>query len=197
MKLSTDKIILGDTTSQSRSKYLLELVKTETGQDIRLCYQCGKCSAGCPTSYTMELTPRKIMRAVQFGLKEEILSSSAIWLCLSCQTCTARCPKGIDIAKVMEALRHMVLTEKEEPAEREVALFNSIFLNVISMFGRAYEFGMAGLYNLRSGHLFANVDMLPAMLSKGKLALVPPKTKGVKQTKKIFERVKIIGSESH
>lgn len=196
MKSVAEKINLGGPVFESSSQQMREFVKSHAGQDIRQCYQCGKCTAGCPSSYAMDLTPRQVIRAAQLGLKDDILKSSAIWLCLSCQVCSARCPKNIDIARVMEAFRNMAIAEKRAPAEKEVALFNRLFLDVISTFGRTYEFGLAGMYNLTSGHLFANIDLLPAMLARGKLAFTPPGAKGKKQVKRIFDRVKKIETES-
>lgn len=196
MKLSTDKIILSGTVTPSSSNQILAFLQNQIGQNLRLCYQCGKCSAGCPVSYAMDLTPRQVMRAIQFGLMEEILDSSTIWLCLSCQVCTARCPREIDIAKVMEALRHLALVEKREAREKEVALFNNIFLSLISRLGRIYEVGLAALYNLRSGHPLTNIGMLPSMISKGKLPILPPRIEGAKQVRQIFNRVKAIEREA-
>ena len=196
MKLSIDKIILSGANTQSNSKQILGFLKNQMGEDLRLCYQCGKCSAGCPVSYAMDLTPRQVMRAIQFGLNEEILNSSTIWLCLSCQVCTARCPREIDIAKVMEALRHLALVEKREAREKEVALFNSIFLSLISRLGRIYEVGLAALYNLRSGHPLTNIGMLPSMISRGKLSILPSRIEGAKQVRQIFNRVKAMEKES-
>jgi len=196
MKLSTDKIILSGTVTPSSSNQILAFLQDQVGQNLRLCYQCGKCSAGCPVSYAMDLTPRQVMRAIQFGLNEEVLNSSTIWLCLSCQVCTARCPREIDIAKVMEALRHVVLAEKREVREKEVALFSSIFLSLISRLGRIYEIGLAALYNLRSGHPLTNIGILPSMISRGKLAILPSRIEGTKQVRQIFNRVKAMGKES-
>ncbi len=195
MKLSTGKIILGGTVTQSNSKQIRDFLENQMGEDLRLCYQCGKCSAGCPVSYAMDLTPRQVMRSIQFGLIDEILDSSTIWLCLSCQVCSARCPREIDIAKVMEGLRNLALAEKRQAKEKEVALFNSIFLTVILGLDRVYEVGLAALYNLCSGHPLTNIGMLPAMLSRGKLAILPPRIKGAKQIRQIFNRVKAIESE--
>ena len=80
-----------------------------SGQNLRFCYQCGKCSAGCPMSSAMDLLPNQIMRLVQLGLEEDIANSKTVWLCASCLTCTVRCPKGVDISRVMEALRVIAL----------------------------------------------------------------------------------------
>jgi heterodisulfide reductase subunit C len=85
-----------------------------SGQDINLCYQCGKCSAGCPMSFAMDLQPNQIIHAVQLGLVEDIANSRTPWLCASCLVCTVRCPKGIDIARVMEALRQIILRRSED-----------------------------------------------------------------------------------
>ena len=76
-----------------------------SNQNLNLCYQCGRCSAGCPMSFAMDLLPNQIMRLIQLGLEEDITAANTVWLCASCLTCTVRCPKGIDIARVMEALR--------------------------------------------------------------------------------------------
>lgn len=85
-----------------------------SGQDINLCYQCGKCSAGCPMSFAMDLLPNQIIHLVQLGLMEDVASSRTPWLCASCLVCTVRCPKGIDIASMMEALRQITLRRSED-----------------------------------------------------------------------------------
>jgi heterodisulfide reductase subunit C len=93
-----------------------------SGQDINLCYQCGKCSAGCPMSFAMDLLPNQIIRAVQLGLEEDLASSRTVWLCASCLTCSVRCPKGIDIARVMDAVRQVTLRKSVDyvdPAQME------------------------------------------------------------------------------
>ena len=88
-----------------------------SGQNLNLCYQCGKCSAGCPMSFAMDFLPNQIMRLVQLGLEEDIGNSRTIWLCASCLTCTVRCPKGVDISRVMEALRLITLRKNKDFVE--------------------------------------------------------------------------------
>ena len=88
-----------------------------SGQNLNLCYQCGKCSAGCPMSFAMDLLPNQVMRLVQLGLEEDIAASRTIWQCASCLTCTVRCPKGVDISRVMEALRLIVLRKRNDFVE--------------------------------------------------------------------------------
>jgi len=84
-------------------------VEELSGQDLLACYQCGKCSAGCPIVEEAEILPNQVLRLVQLGQKEDALHSKTIWLCASCYTCMSRCPRGVDLSKVMEALRQIVL----------------------------------------------------------------------------------------
>jgi len=81
-------------------------IESISGQPLMDCYQCGRCSAGCPVVDAMDLLPNQVIRLAQLG-QQEVLSSSAPWVCASCLTCQARCPKGIDLPRVMEALRQL------------------------------------------------------------------------------------------
>ncbi len=94
---------------QRLSSEFVRKVEEISGQTLPSCYQCGKCSAGCPLSFAMDLLPNQIIRLVQLGLEEDIANSKTIWLCASCLTCSVRCPRGVDLAKVMEALRLLTL----------------------------------------------------------------------------------------
>ena len=99
----------------SRSKLqsdILKRVEELSEQDVMACYQCGNCSAGCPAAGAMDVLPQRVMRLIQLGAIEELLVKKSIWVCASCVTCSVRCPRGVDIAKVMEALRQMVLRKK-------------------------------------------------------------------------------------
>ena len=91
-----------------------------SGENPSLCYQCGTCSASCPMSFAMDLLPRQVMRLAQLGLEEDIADSNTIWLCASCLACTVRCPRGVDLSRVMEALRLITLRKNinfVEPSE--------------------------------------------------------------------------------
>lgn len=81
-------------------------VETISGQSLLACNQCGKCSAGCPLSFGMDLLPNQVIRLAQLGIPE-VLDAHTIWTCASCLTCVSRCPKGIDLPRVMEAMRQV------------------------------------------------------------------------------------------
>ncbi len=89
-------------------------VEELSGQNLLVCYQCGKCSAGCPVVSRMDILPNQIIRFAQLGLEEDLLESKAIWACASCMTCNVRCPKGINIAEVIEALRQILLRRRRD-----------------------------------------------------------------------------------
>ncbi len=87
------------------SKKVAEL----SGVNLLSCYQCGKCSAGCPSASSMDLIPSQVIKLAQLGLENRLEDSNTVWVCASCYTCSVRCPRGVDVAKVMEALRQITL----------------------------------------------------------------------------------------
>ena len=95
-----------------------EVAAMPGGANIRKCYACGTCSAGCPvTSIDDTYNCRTIIRQILFGMREEVLKSEAIWLCLMCYRCYARCPQQVNFTDIMRALRHMAVREGYAPAE--------------------------------------------------------------------------------
>ena len=101
-----------------RDKDFIRRVEEISGEKLSACYQCGKCSAGCPLVSAMDILPNQAIRLAQLGA-EEVLDFKAIWLCASCLTCAARCPKGVDLARVMEALRLIRLRKNIDQVEIE------------------------------------------------------------------------------
>jgi heterodisulfide reductase subunit C2 len=88
------------------------------GENIRKCYACGTCAAGCPvTSVDDGYNCRTIIRKVLYGMREEVLSSKEIWLCAMCYRCYARCPQQVNFTDIMRALRHMAVRDGYAPAE--------------------------------------------------------------------------------
>lgn len=99
-------IEISDKTVKSE---FIEKVQRLSGQNIYQCFQCGTCGGACPMSGHMDTLPRRIMRMAQLGLEEDVCEAKAYWTCASCHTCTVNCPRGIDMAKVMEAIRLITL----------------------------------------------------------------------------------------
>ena len=90
---------------------LVKEVEELCGENLFGCYQCGTCSAGCPFIEDMDLSPDEVIRYIILDRKE-VLNSKTIWLCAACFTCAERCPRDINITKIMEALRQIILRKK-------------------------------------------------------------------------------------
>lgn len=98
-------------SKETLSSELIQTIKELCEQNLLSCYQCGKCSAGCPSSEAMDVLPSQVLRLVQLGQVEKALQTKTIWLCAACHTCRVRCPRGVDMARFMEALRQVILRE--------------------------------------------------------------------------------------
>src|SRR3989337_3875881 len=96
----------------------------ETGQNVYLCYQCVKCTSGCPLGEYFDWQPNQVMRAVQFGQEDVALHAQPPLLCASCQTCTTRCPQGLDITAIMEFLTREARRRGIKPPVRAGDAFN-------------------------------------------------------------------------
>ncbi len=165
------------------------IAKESSRLGIDLCYQCQKCTSGCPVSYAMDYTPTQLIHAVQLGLTELVLNSKTIWLCASCQTCTTRCPQDVDIAGIMDVLRIAAQRQKIEPQVPEVpAFYRSSLLN-IGFFGRMYELGLIALLKLFTRTYTKDLGLGLRMLAKGKLNVLPSFS-GALMARKIFSQVK-------
>jgi heterodisulfide reductase subunit C2 len=103
-------------TIESVTGPFVQEVETISGQKLLACNQCGKCSSGCPVAEEFDLLPSAVIRLAQLGI-EDVLEAQSIWICASCLTCAARCPKGVDLARVMEALRTIALERGIQPVD--------------------------------------------------------------------------------
>lgn len=151
------------------------------------CYQCGKCTAGCPAAEFMDIMPNQVMRLVQQGLVEEALNSKAIWICATCETCSCRCPRNVDITHVMETLRIMA-KHKGIITEKDIDKFHNVFLQSVKNHGRVYEVGLIVGRNLITGKLFRDVQYGVPYLAKHKVHLLPESIKAKNEVQAIFER---------
>jgi heterodisulfide reductase subunit C len=172
-----------------RDQSFVEDVARESGQELKSCYQCGNCTAGCAYTHDYDIPVHQVMRLVQIGDKARALSCRSIWLCATCQACTTRCPNNIEVATVMDVLRHMARREGHAP-ERLVKSFADAFLASVARHGRVFEVGLAAVFALKSGNPMQDAGLGPAMLTRGKLAFLPhePEGKGKAEVAAIFRR---------
>ena len=166
----------------------LREVERRSGTSVSACYQCHKCSTGCPTGVEMEVLTSQVMRLLHLGAGREVLESEAIWLCASCEACTSRCPMDIDIAAVMDTLRMMAVERGVAIPDKRSVVFGQSFLNSVSRYGRVFELGSVINYKLRTGDLFSDIDKALSMVTKGKLSPVPNRSGNVREVRDVFER---------
>lgn len=172
---------------------IMRLAKS-AGVELSSCYQCGKCSAGCPVGFVMDESPRRVIRLLQLGLLDDALRTRAIWLCATCDTCSARCPKGIAVAALMESLRQEA-KRRGITTEKNINLFNDIFLNNVRLFGRSPEVILSALYNLRSGDFFQDMDAASHLFKSGKAHFMPGRIKNTQAVRRIFDKCLEKGGE--
>lgn len=174
-------------TAQDYDRSFLAEVEKLSGQNVRLCYVCGKCSAGCPQALDMPLLPHQIMLMIQTGWRQPVLSSATPWMCASCGTCSTRCPKDIDINAIMDTLNEMA-GKADIDIRPKIRVFRQEFLSSIAKHGRLYELGMALKLNLRKGELLSDADMGFNLWRKGKIHLKSPSAMNKSRWAKIFKR---------
>lgn len=175
-------------------KELLSKLEKEAGTDINLCYQCGKCSAGCPAGFAMDYKPREVIRLLQLDMLNEALEAESIWICATCETCSARCPRGVDIASLMDTLRREALRQGKI-TDKKVAYFNKAFLGTVKRFGRTYEPGILLYHNATTMQPFKDAQLGLPMMKRGKMGFLPEKIKGRDEIKKIFARAEELGGD--
>lgn len=160
------------------------------------CYQCGKCSAGCPMADQMDLLPNQLVRLVQMGRLDRALQCEALWKCVSCMTCSTRCPKSVDCAGVMDALREMAAQQGKAPKERlRTVVFQQAFLDNIRRNGRLREVELIGEFKMRTFFKDGSVSLLmdgamlaPALLKRKKFHLLGERVKDRGVVARIFEK---------
>jgi len=160
------------------------------------CYQCGKCTAGCPVAAGVDMAPNQVVRALQLGNFEKAMTSDAIWACVSCQTCSTRCPQSVDCAGIMDALREVSLQRGlASPEQKTVVAFQQAFLNNIRRNGRLDEIELIAEFKLRAlpserslRFLFKDAGLAPQLQKRQKLHLRGEKVKDRALVRRIFER---------
>ena len=83
-----------------------------SGVDSKKCMKCGKCSASCPSYDEMEYHPHQFVYMVDKGDIGPLLESESLYKCLSCFACIERCPRGVEPAKLVEAVRLLAVRKQ-------------------------------------------------------------------------------------
>ena len=183
--------LVGDRGREECDLSFTAAVIDKSRSDLERCYQCLACSSGCPVAYIMDDAPHRLIRMALLGLKDRVMDSNTYWLCSSCHTCATRCPNEIDIVRFMDTLRQMAVREGRT-RQTGLPLFHATFLDSVKKRGRAHELGMVLAYTLKSGGLFRlkqlskDFGLAARMLLKGKFSLLPVRTKGAADVKRIF-----------
>ena len=173
---------------------LRSLVAEATGQNPFRCYQCGNCSAGCPTAGRGDLLPHQIFRLLQLD-QDEPLRSLQPWLCVGCQTCATRCPQELDLSRVMDALRAEAIRRGTVPPEaRRLQAFNQIFVDQVLARGRLNEVELGAVYNLKARVPFQNLASILPFLKRGKLRFDGRRVRGVGKVRRAEKERRIGGA---
>jgi heterodisulfide reductase subunit C len=184
-----------DTAHLKPSDTLAKSLFNATGISVSDCFQCRKCTNGCPATFAMDIFPDQVIRLVQLGQEQRVLNCSTIWVCAACETCTTRCPNGVDIAGVMDFLKERAVAAGIKIPQSRTYAFHRSFLNDIRRRGRIFEGRLMMDYMIRSGELGRKLrhnDMGPdmrmgiSMLKKGRMPLLPKGIKDKQEIKKIL-----------
>jgi heterodisulfide reductase subunit C len=179
--------------------HLLEQVEAEGPFQTAACFQCRKCTNGCPVTFAMDLYPDEVIRMVILGQRKTVLACRTIWVCAACETCTTRCPNDVRIAELMDCLKEMTLREGIPSSQPRILALHEAFLNNIKKRGRLYETTLLPAYLLKSGKLLEkwnsgiwryDLNLSRQMFSKGRLPLMPKSIEGKREVRKILTRRK-------
>ncbi len=161
-------------TTSTPSPGLAETVGRGCGENVCKCYQCKKCTSGCPVAGYTGMHPAQIMRAIQLGQLDLAIEDKFIWICTGCETCTTRCPQGIDIAAVMDELKILARRQGRIPAGAPLADVLRLNADSIRRWGRLYEVELVGRAVLkRPKDMLRYLPLGRKMVFKRKIRLLP------------------------
>jgi heterodisulfide reductase subunit C2 len=180
-----------------RGDQFLPRMEGETGANISACYQCERCTNACPVSHYMDIKPHQVIRHVQLGWREQLLGSTTIWVCLSCEMCSTYCPNEVSVATVISHLRNLAFHSSIRPQEKLLAVFHQTFLEQLRKFGRVNELWLMEAFNrhpqilkekIKSGTLKEEMLLGWALWRKGRLHLIPRRSKAIQEIKEVYRR---------
>ena len=173
---------------KNKNNKLAEIIFHYNGEEVYSCYQCLKCSSGCPLASAMDYLPSQIRRLAQLGEEDLLLSSEALWLCTGCYTCHARCPNNINTAKVIDALKPMAV-KKGCKGKKNIRLFHDYFIENIKKRGRAFEGEFLAKYQFMTGQIIKNALMGLELFLMGRISIFPESVEDPEALREIYRKV--------
>lgn len=180
--------------------FLDEISNIPGGEEIKLCIQCGACSGSCPNAARMDHTPRELIAMVRAGLRDEVLSSNAMWLCLSCYICSVRCPRGIKQTELMHALESLAVRRGVSSRRSMTPAMYRSFTDFVYSIGSVPEMGFMSWFYLLTNPVRA-MKMIPTamtLLAHGRLNVKARRLspEGAKQLRAIMDKADALGGLS-
>ena len=186
-------------TQTAAKSFIQEIESIPGGEKIKVCMQCGTCTASCPNADVMDRTPAQIIAMARADMREDVLKSNAMWYCMSCYMCTVRCPRGVKITELMHVLESMANNAGLANKRTTTPIMYRTFNQFVSGRGRISEFWLILLYYFRTNPFRALSMMKVAldMLRTGRLSfkLVGTTPAGTKQLQAIIAKAESIGGE--
>lgn len=164
-------------------------IERRSGESVSACYQCGRCTSTCTAAFAFDYPPHRVMRLLQLGQVDKVLGSRTAQLCFDCMTCSSRCPMNIDVANVIEQAKMIADERGIEGEEKEIRLFRRAFLQNVRRHGRLHEARLLTWMNLRTFNPFNDFSLVPLILRKKKVHVIPPRIKNREQVHRIFREV--------
>ena len=187
-------------TKQGNDTFADEISALPGGEGIKLCIQCGTCSASCPNANKMDYTPRKLIAMARAGMRDEVLSSNSMWICLSCYLCTVRCPRKIRSTQFMHALEFLSNRKGVSTGRIRIPKLYRTFTDIVNKRGIVPELNLMVAFYLRTNPLRA-IKMIPMALNLLRHGRLPLKSHRLKpeaqhQLKVILEKAKSLEGRS-
>jgi len=174
-----------------------EIATIPGGEGIRLCIQCGTCTASCPNADKMEHTPSQLIAMARAGMKKEVLSSNAMWYCMSCYLCTVRCPRGIKQTDLMHALESLAVREGSSHGRTLTPNMYRSFNDFVYSLGSLPEFGFMTWFYLLTNPLraFRMIPVALSLLRHGRLSIKARRLtpEGANQLRAILDKAESLG----
>lgn len=184
-------------TNIKTKTFVEEICRIPGGEGIRVCMQCGTCTASCPNADYMDHAPSELIAMARAELKGEVLASNAMWYCLSCYLCTVRCPRDIKITRLMHVFEGMAASNGLSNKRTTTPVMYRGFNSFLKSRGRISELWLMMIYYFKTNP-FKAIRMLPLawnLFSHERISVKMDKIspEGIKQLQAIINKAESNG----